>query len=55
MEKLNVTQQKNTFTNQRKCAPTQNKHTKKLKPGSVASYDIRPRNGESLFWFWCSI
>jgi len=28
-----------------------NKHTKKLKPGLVASYDIRPGNGEDLFWF----
>ena len=27
-----------------------NKH-KKLKPGLVASYDIRPGNGEDLFLF----
>jgi len=27
------------------------KLTKKLKPGLVASYDIRPENGECLFWF----
>ena len=27
-------------------------NTKKLKPGLVASYDIRPANGEGLFWFW---
>jgi len=26
-------------------------NTKKLKPGLVASYDIRPGNGERLFWF----
>ena len=26
--------------------------TKKLPPGLVASYDIRPGNGEDLFWFW---
>jgi len=25
---------------------------KKLKPGLVASYDIRPGNGMGLFWFW---
>ena len=25
---------------------------KKPKPGLVASYDIRPGNGEGLFWFW---
>jgi len=35
MEKLNLTQQKRTFTNQKKCTTTQNKH-KKLKPGLVA-------------------
>ena len=34
LEKLNVTQQKNTFTNQKKCTAIQNKH-KKLKPGLV--------------------
>jgi len=47
MGKLNVTQQKHTFTNQKKCTTTQNK----LKPGLVASYDIWPGNGEGLFWF----
>jgi len=26
MEKLNLTQQKHTFTNQKKCTTTQNKH-----------------------------
>jgi len=26
-------------------------NTKKLKPGLVASYDIRPGNGEGLFLF----
>jgi len=51
MEKLNLTQQKHTFTDQKKCTATQNKH-KKLKPALVASYDIRPGNGEGLFWFW---
>jgi len=29
--------------------------TQKLKPGLVASYDIRPGNGEDLFWFRCFI
>jgi len=28
MEKLNLTQQKHTFTNQNKCTATQNKHKK---------------------------
>jgi len=46
MEKLNPTQQKHTFTNQKKCSTTQNNM------GVVASYDIRAGNGESLFWFW---
>ena len=41
MEKQNLAQQKHTFTNQNKCTTTQNKH-KKIKPGLVASYDIRP-------------
>ena len=27
-----------------------NINTQKLKPGLVASYDIRPRNGVGLFW-----
>jgi len=49
MEKLNLTQQ-HTFSNQRKCTTTQNKH-KKLKSGLVASYNIRAGNREGLFWF----
>jgi len=39
MEKQNLTQQKHTFTNQKKCTTTQNKQ-KKLKPGLIAFYDI---------------
>jgi len=39
MEKQNLTQQKHTFTNQKKRTATQYKH-KKLKPGLVTSYDI---------------
>jgi len=50
VEKLNLTQQKHTFINQKKCTTTQNKH-KKLNLGLVASYDIRPGNGEGLFLF----
>jgi len=49
MEKLNLTQQKHTFTNQKKCLTAQNKH-KKLKPGLVTYYDIWPGNGQGLFW-----
>jgi len=49
-KKQNLTQQKHTFINQKKCT-TQDKH-KKLKPGLVASYNIRPTNGQGLFWFW---
>jgi len=47
MEKLNLTPQKQAFTNQKKCTKTQNKH-KKLKPGLVASYNIRPGNEAGL-------
>jgi len=50
MEKQNLTQQKHTFTNQKKYTTTQN--LKKLKPGLVVLYNIWPRNGEGLFWFW---
>jgi len=48
MEKQNLTKQKHAFTNQNKCTTAQNKH-RKLKPGFVTSYDIRPGNGEVLF------
>jgi len=48
MEKLNLTQQKNTFTNQ----PLQHTKHKKLKPGLVASYEIGHVNGQGLFLFW---
>jgi len=54
MEKLKLTQQKHTFTDRNKHTTTQNKHNK-LKPHLVASYDIRPGNGDGLFWFWCFI
>ena len=33
------------------CPITYGDH-KKLKPGLVASYDIRPENGDGLFCFW---
>jgi len=53
MEKLNLTQQKQTFTNQKKCTVQQHKtNTKELKEGLVASYDIWPGNRKGLFWFW---
>jgi len=51
MEKLNLTQQKHTFTDQQTCNTTQNKH-KKTKAGVVTSYDIWPGNREGLLWFW---
>jgi len=53
---VNKDYQKHAFTNQTKCTRpiTQKKH-KRLKPGLVASYDIRPGNGEGLFWFQCFI
>ena len=48
-KKLNLTQQKNAFTKHKKCATALNKCKKKLKPGSVDFYDIRPGNGACLF------
>jgi len=41
MEKQNLTQQKHTFINT----------TQKIKPGLVATYNMRPWNGEGLFLF----
>jgi len=52
-KKLNLTQQKHTFTNQKNVQ--QKINTKKLKPGLVASYDIWHGNWEGLFWFRCFI
>jgi len=44
MEKnLNLTQQKHTFTSDKKCT------TQKLKPRLVTFYDIWPRKGACLF------
>jgi len=43
MERLKLTQQKHTFTNQKKCTTTQNKQ-KKRKSGLVTSDDIWPEN-----------
>ena len=48
MEKTKPTQQKHAFANQKNCTTTQNKH-KKIKPGLVDFYDIRPGNGAGLF------
>jgi len=49
-----LTQQMHTFTNQKKCTTTQNKH-KELKSGLVTSYDIRHGKGKCLFLFWSFI
>ena len=46
--KIYRTQQEQALADRKKCTTTQNKH-KKLKPGSVAFYDIRPGNGARLF------
>ena len=48
LKKLNLTQQRYAFTNQKKCTRTRNKR-KKLKPSIVAFYDIWPGNGAGLF------
>jgi len=47
---LGMEKQNHTFINEKKCTTTQQKH-KKIKPGLVASYDIRPGNGEGQFLF----
>jgi len=47
-KKLNLSQQKHALMNQKKCTTTQNKH-KKLKPGLVTFYNIRPGNKAGLF------
>jgi len=47
-KKLNLTQLKDSFVNQKKSTTKQNTH-KKLKPGLVAFYDIRRGNGAGLF------
>jgi len=47
-KKLNLTQQIHAFTSQKKCATTQDKY-KRLKPGLVAFYVIRPANTVGLF------
>jgi len=52
MEKINLTQQKHTFTNQKKRTTTQNKHKKtKARFSCLTSYDIWPGNEDGLFWF----
>jgi len=48
MVKLNLTQEKYAFTNQKKCTTTQNKH-RKLKPGLVASYGLETERAYSGF------
>jgi len=52
MEKQNLTQQKQTFINQKKCTATQNKQ--KLKPGLVTCYDIRPQTERAYSGFGAS-
>jgi len=49
-KKENLAQKKHAFTNQKKCKTTQNKQN----PGLVASYSIRPRNGETYSGFGAS-
>jgi len=50
MEKQNLAQ-KNTHSPIKTNALQHKIYTNKLKPGLVASYNIRPGNGEGLFWF----
>ena len=51
VEKQNLTQQI-THSPIKRNVQQHKINTKKLKPGLVASYNIRPGNGEGLFWFW---
>jgi len=52
MKKLNLTQQKHAFTNQKKCTTTQNVHKK---PSTVAFYNIGPGNVKKKKDNWGSI
>jgi len=52
MEKLNLAQQKHTFTNQKKCSTTQNMHKKtKSRFSRLLQHPAWKRRG-GLFWFW---
>jgi len=48
-KKLNLTQQKQAFTNKKKCTATQNKHAKTKAPGLDAFCDIQSRNAAGLY------
>jgi len=47
MERLNLTQQKHAFTNEKKFTTTPTNKHRKLMPGLFASYDIRPGKGRT--------
>jgi len=55
MEKLNLTHKKTYKSTHSPIKRNIRQHKINTKPGLVASYDIRPGNGEGLFWFWCFI
>jgi len=47
--KLNLTQEKQTFSSNPKDITTQTKHNSKLKSGLIALYEVWPQNHLSLF------
>jgi len=53
MKKQKIPQQKHAFINQKKSITAQTKH-KKLKPGLITSYNIRPGNGRAYSYFGAS-
>ena len=50
MEKLKQTQQKQTYIHNEIYHNIQNEPEKKLKPGLVASYNLRPGKETRKFW-----
>jgi len=48
-KKLNLAQQKQAFTNKKKCTATQNKHAKTKAPGLDAFCDIQSGNAAGLY------
>jgi len=55
-KKLNLTQQKHAFTNQKKCTTTQNKHKKTKARFRRLLYDILPGNkGPTVIWHFINL
>jgi len=53
MEELNITLQEHTFTNQKKCTTTQNKHKKtKARFSRLLRHPAWKLRVSIIFWFW---